>query len=178
MTELRGPRVLLRDWSLADLAPFAALNADPEVMRHFPAPLTSAASDALAGRIVRHIRREGFGLWALEAPGLPFAGFVGLARVPFAARFTPAVEIGWRLGRAAWGRGYAAEAARLALAHGFGALGLREVVSFTVPANERSWRLMGRLGMRPDGGFEHPGLPDGHPLRPHLLYRLGAPPPA
>ena len=99
-------------------------------------------------------------------------GFCGLSRVPFAARFTPAVEIGWRLFPAFWGRGLAREAAVLALDAAFGPLALDEVVAFTVPANAPSWRLMHRLGMRPDGGFEHPRLPEGHRLRPHLLYRL------
>lgn len=172
---LIGPRVLLRAWQPADRGSFAALNADPRVAEHLPGPIDRAASDAFADRIDEHHRAHGFGLWALELPGVtPFAGFVGLAVPRFEAAFTPCVEIGWRLAHAWWGRGYATEAARLVLRHGFGDLGLEEIVSFTVPANRRSIAVMERLGMRRDTGddFEHPALPEGDPLRPHVLYRL------
>jgi RimJ/RimL family protein N-acetyltransferase len=148
------------------------LNADPLVMRHFPAPLGRAESDAALGRMMRHQAEHGFGFQAVELADGELIGACGLAWVGFTARFTPAVEIGWRLLPEFWGRGLAEEAARLALAEGFGRLALSEVVAFTVPANRPSWRLMERLGMRPDGGFEHPRLPEGHALRPHLLYRL------
>lgn len=170
---LDGPRIRLRPWREVDSPGFAALNADPAVMRHFPAPLTGAESDAFLARIRAHEAAHGFCFWAVERrqEGGPI-GLCGLQHVGFEARFTPAVEIGWRLARAFWGQGLAEEAARLALAAGFGPLGLAEIVSFTVPANAPSWRLMRRLGLRPDGGFAHPRLPEGHPLRPHLLYRL------
>ena len=174
---LASARVRLRPWRNADRAPFAAMNADPRVMAFFPSCLTSAESDALADRIAAHFERHGFGLWALELPGVaPFAGCVGLALPGFVARFTPCVEIGWRLAFDHWGRGYATEAARLALARAFGPLGLREVVSFTTVGNRRSRAVMERLGMRHDVAedFDHPSLADGHPLRRHVLYRLAA----
>lgn len=172
---LVGARVVLRAWRPDDRPAFAAINADPAVMEHFPAPLDRAASDALADRIAEHVAARGFGLWALEVPGVhAFAGFVGLAVPRFEAPFTPCVEVGWRLARGAWGHGYATEAARLAVDDGFARLGLAEVVSFTVPANARSRAVMERLGMAhdPADDFDHPLLPPGHPLRRHVLYRL------
>jgi len=172
---LQTERLRLRAWREADLAPFAALNADPWVMEYFPRALDRAESDALAARIAAHFTRHGFGLWAVEAPGrAEFIGFVGLAVPSVHAHFMPAVEIGWRLAPEHWGSGYATEAARAALAFGFRALGLDEIVSFTVPANWRSRRVMERLHMKhsPADDFEHPALPAGHRLRPHVLYRL------
>ena len=172
---LTTARLRLRQWREEDLAPFAALNADPQVMEFFPKVLTRAESDAVAGRIRDHFARHGFGLWAVEAPGAAdFVGFVGLAVPSFEAHFTPCVEIGWRLAREHWGHGYATEAASAALAFGFGARALDEIVAFTVPANIASRRVMGRLGMRrlPADDFEHPAIAEGHPLRPHVLYRL------
>ena len=150
------------------------MSADPRVMEHLPA-LSRAESDALVDRIGAHFAERGFGLWALEIPGAAeFAGFTGLAVSNFSAAFTPCVEAGWRLAAEWWGRGYATEAARAALRYGFEALGLPEIVSFTVPANARSRRVMERLGMRrdPREDFDHPSLPAGHPLRRHVLYRL------
>jgi ribosomal-protein-alanine N-acetyltransferase len=155
----------------------AALSADPEVMAHFPAVLSREESDALAARI-RATFADGLGLWALELPGeAPFIGFCGLKPVPFTAPFTPAVEVGWRLARPYWGRGLACEAARCAVAHGFHAAGLDEIVSFTATGNLRSRRLMERLGMRrdPKEDFDHPQIAAGHPLRRHVLYRLRRP---
>ena len=172
---LTTARLRLRQWREEDLAPFAALNADPQVMEFFPKVLTRAESDAVAGRIRDHFARHGFGLWAVEAPGAAdFVGFVGLAVPSFEAHFTPCVEIGWRLAREHWGHGYATEAATAALAFGFGDRALEEIVAFTVPANIPSRRVMGRLGMRrlPADDFEHPAIADGHPLRSHVLYRL------
>ena len=172
---LTTARLRLRQWREEDLAPFAALNADPQVMEFFPKVLTRAESDAVAGRIRDHFARHGFGLWAVEAPGAAaFVGFVGLAVPSFEAHFTPCVEIGWRLAREHWGHGYATEAATAALAFGFGDRALEEIVAFTVPANIPSRRVMGRLGMRrlPADDFEHPAIAEGHPLRSHVLYRL------
>ncbi len=173
---LVGPRVRLRQWRDDDLAPFAAMNADPAVMRHFPAALTRTESDAMAGRARASMAVNGFGAWALEVPQIGFAGFVGLTRVPFEASFSkleaPATEIGWRLCRKAWGHGYASEAARLALAHGFEVLALGEIVSFTTLGNTPSQRVMQRIGMLEAGHFENPRLPTGHPMRPHVVYRL------
>ena len=135
MTELATGRLLLRQWREVDLEPFAALNRDAEVMRHFPAVLTKAQSDALAQSARGLIAQRGWGLWAIEhvASG-SFIGFVGLAEPEFDAHFTPAVEVGWRLGREYWGHGYATEAAGAAMSFGFGALGLGEIVSFTAAA--------------------------------------------
>ena len=151
------------------------MNADREVMRHFPAPLDADDSDALLRRIAADLDRRGWGLWALEerASGR-LLGFNGLAPVTFMAPFTPAIEVGWRMVRSHWGRGLATEAARAALAFAFDELSVTEVVSFTTVGNERSRALMRRLGMTHDRAddFEHPLIPAGHPLRPHVLYRL------
>ncbi|MCY1486347.1 Acetyltransferase (GNAT) domain protein [compost metagenome] len=176
MKELQTPRLLLRRWRDEDLPAFAALNADPEVMRHFPECMSRADSDALALRIRVHCFEQGFGQWIVERrEDGAFVGVLGLQRVSFEAAFTPAVEIGWRLMRAHWRQGYALEAARAALRFAFEELALPEVVAFTVPANLPSQGLMQRLGMRRDaqGDFEHPRLPVGHPLRRHVLYRIG-----
>jgi RimJ/RimL family protein N-acetyltransferase len=177
VTQLRTDRLLLRRWGADDRAPFAAVNADAEVMRWFPATLSRRESDELADRIEAAFERDGWGLWALEqrATGR-FLGFTGLARPGFDAHFTPAVEIGWRLARDAWGRGYATEAARAAAAFAFDALELDALVSFTTEGNARSRAVMRRLGMRHDPAedFDHPGLPAGHALCRHVLYRLSA----
>jgi RimJ/RimL family protein N-acetyltransferase len=168
-------RLLLRRWRPSDRQPFARLNADPIVMEHFLSRLERAESDAFVDRIEAHFIANGYGLWAVEVPGeAAFIGYVGLALATFDAHFTPAVEIGWRLARDHWGRGFATEAARAAVADGFDRVGLEEIVSFTVPANVKSWRVMERLGMTrdPADDFDHPRLPVGHHLRRHLLYRL------
>jgi RimJ/RimL family protein N-acetyltransferase len=173
--ELRTERLLLRGWRDADRAAFAALNADPDVMAHFPSTLTRDASDRLVDAVADRWAANAFGLWALEVAGDGrFIGFTGLSRPSFEAPFTPAVEVGWRLARHAWGHGYATEAARAAMRFGFETTGLGEIVSFTVPANVRSRAVMERLGMThdPAGDFDHPKLPEGHPLRRHVLYRL------
>ncbi|KQP31173.1 GCN5 family acetyltransferase [Methylobacterium sp. Leaf104] len=177
---LRDGDVLLRPWQAEDEAPFAALNADPEVMRHFPAPKDAAASRTEARACARRFAVDGFGPWAVEMEGRGFVGMIGGARLlrpmPFPGGDRPGriVEIGWRLARSAWGLGIATRGARLALADLFGRCGLHEIVAFTAEANTPSRRVMERLGMRPAGGFPHPALPSGHPLRPHLLYRLQA----
>jgi ribosomal-protein-alanine N-acetyltransferase len=175
---LRTERLLLREWTAADREAFAEMNRDPEVMEHmFPGTLSRAQSDDLADRIQAHFGEHGFGYWAVEIPGVSsFAGFVGLYVPGFEAHFTPCVEVGWRLARAQWGHGYATEAAAAAMAYGFEAAGLEEIVALTVPANLRSRRVMERLGMERDADddFEHPRLPEGHPLRPHVLYRKRA----
>lgn len=175
MTVLRTARLKLRPWRAADLAPFAALNADPAVREFFPGRLDRAESDAQAAHIQAKIERDGFGFWAVELPGAaPFIGFVGITRVRPDMPFAPAVEVGWRLARAHWGQGYATEGAEAALAHGFGALGLTEIVALTLPGNARSRAVMRRLGMRHDtaGDFDHPALPADHAMRRHVLYRL------
>ncbi|HEX7492237.1 MAG TPA: GNAT family N-acetyltransferase [Candidatus Limnocylindrales bacterium] len=173
---LATSRLILRRWRQSDREPFARLNADPEVMSHFPRPLTREESDALVDRIEMRFDERGYGLWAVERrdDGV-FLGFTGLAYQTFEAPFTPCVEVGWRFDRFAWGHGYATEAARAALAYGFGVAGLDEIVSFTSTLNEASIRVMERIGLRrdPDGDFDNPSFSAGHPLRRHVLYRLG-----
>jgi ribosomal-protein-alanine N-acetyltransferase len=167
-------RLSLRRWRPEDREPFAALNADPRVMEFFPACLSREESDAMVDRIEAHFAKHGFGPWAVEVrDGAPFIGFIGLLVPRYEAHFTPAVEVGWRLSFEAWGRGYATEGAHAALAHARDVLGLREVVSCTTPANLRSRRVMERLGLRrdPAGDFDHPLVPEDHPLRRHVLYR-------
>ncbi len=172
---VRTDRLLLRTWRQEDLEPFAALNADPEVMECLPKLLDRQESDDLAARLRDQFETRGYGRWAVEVPGVaPFIGFVGLACVDFPAPFTPCVEIGWRLAREHWGKGYASEAARASIRFGFEKLGLEEIVSFTVPHNVRSRAVMERIGMTrsPEEDFDHPVLPAGHKLRRHVLYRI------
>ncbi|MBI3889977.1 MAG: GNAT family N-acetyltransferase [Candidatus Wallbacteria bacterium] len=174
---LRTPRLLLRRWRDVDVEAFAAMSADPDVMRYFPGLLDRTATEALVKRIRAGFDQRGFGLWAVELPGeAPFLGYVGLAVPAFETHFTPCVEIGWRLAAAHWRKGYATEAAAAVLDAAFGPLGLREVVSFTVPHNTPSRMVMEKLGMvrDPAEDFEHPRLAEGHPLRRHVLYRIGA----
>jgi RimJ/RimL family protein N-acetyltransferase len=175
--ELRTERLVLRAWRDADRAPFAAMNADPVVMEHFPSALTRAQSDAMVDLIQQRWADGRPSLWAVEVPAVAdFVGFVGLLEPSFTAGFTPCVEVGWRLAAPFWGRGYAPEGAAAALEHGFDVRGLDEIVSFTVPANDRSRRVMEKLGLRhdPADDFDHPNLPPGDPLRRHVLYRLSA----
>jgi RimJ/RimL family protein N-acetyltransferase len=173
---IETPRLLLRPWRTSDLAPFAAQNADPVVMRFLSGVLTRADSDAYVARAERHLAETGFGKWAVEAPGIaPLIGSVGLTRVTYEAPFTPAVEAAWRLHRRYWGCGYATEAARAAIEDGFQRVGLREIVAVTAPTNFASVRVMERLGMTRSGTFDHPVAPPGSPLRRHILYRLKRP---
>lgn len=163
-------RLLLRPWCEADKIPFAALNAHPEVMAHFPAPLTPAESNALATRIMTRIAHQGWGFWALERRTQPgFLGFVGL-NCPEGLPFSPCTEIGWRLARPHWGHGYATEAARACLHFAFHTLCLPKVVAFTAQTNQRSQAVMGRLGMTFEQNFKHPALPEGHRLQAHVLF--------
>ena len=173
--ELRTERLLLRGWRDDDLEPFAALNADPEVMEFMPRCLERAECEAIIGRIRDHFARHGFGWWAVEVPGkTPLIGFVGISVPRFEAHFMPCVEVGWRLARAHWGKGYAVEAARAAIAFGFEEAGLDEIVSFTAVINKRSEQVMQRLGMTrdPSEDFDHPTLPKDHRLCRHVLYRI------
>ena len=173
---LRTDRLLLRPWREEDREPFAAMNADPEVMRHFPSTLDRAQSDALAQRAAAAVEEKGYGLWAVEVPGVaPFIGFIGLAVPRFAAHFMPAVEVGWRLARPYWGRGYAPEGAAAALDVAFGPVGLGFVVSITTTGNLPSRRVMEKLGMHrdPADDFDHPLVPEG-PMKRSVLYRLTA----
>jgi len=173
--ELESARLLMRQWRDEDLPEFAAMCADPQVMRHFPAPLSRLESAALIGRIRGHFAEHGFGPWALQRKDNgAFIGFTGLGVVGFDAPFTPATEIAWRLAREHWGLGYASEAAWTALRCGFDRLLLDQVVAFTTEANLPSQKVMQAIGMHPDpaGDFQHPKLQAGHPLRSHVLYRI------
>lgn len=167
-------RLVLRPWREADREPWAALNADPEVMAHFPAVLSRAESDALMDRLAASVAETGRGFMALErrSDGA-FLGFVGVKPTGPDLPFGGAPEIGWRLARHAWGRGYASEAAQAALADAFGR-GAEEVVSFTAVSNLPSQAVMTRIGLRrtPERDFAHPALPEGHRLRPHLVWSL------
>jgi RimJ/RimL family protein N-acetyltransferase len=168
-------RLLLRRWRDDDREPFACMNADPIVMEHFPARLTRDESDCLIENIEAHFERHGFGAWAAEVRDTrKFIGFIGLAVPRFQAPFTPCVEIGWRLDAAHWGRGLATEGAQAVVRCAFDVLKLGEIVSFTIPANVRSRRVMEKLGMTrdPRDDFDHPNLPAGHPMQRHVLYRL------
>jgi RimJ/RimL family protein N-acetyltransferase len=191
MTTLETPRLILRPWAKADRAPFAALNADPVSMQHFPAPLSRAESDEMVDAMIAFRAETGFCFSpvARKEDGA-FIGMVGLHRVRFTAPSLEAegrnpraatrgpsigdVEIGWRILRDHEGQGYVTEAARAWLAHGFGTLGLERIVAFTVPANMRSRAVMARLGMAhvEGGDFDHPRLAEGHPLRRHVLYAI------
>lgn len=174
---LETPRLLLRRWRDADREPFAALNADPRVMEHFPAVLTRAESDALVDRLEAGFERHGSGLWAVErkADGA-FLGFTGLSRPTFVPFLVGTVEIGWRYAASAWHQGFATEAARRVVEHAFSPDGadLDELVSMTARRNLPSQAVMRRLGMthEPTDDFEHPSLPVGHRLRPHVVHRL------
>ena len=175
---LETERLLLRPWRVDDREPFAALNADPRVMLYMPGCLSRQDSDALADRIAAHFRRHGFGLFAAELRDTRrFIGFIGFSVPSFQAHFTPCVEIGWRLAAEYWNNGLATEGARAAVRYAFDTLHLDELVSFTVPGNAASRRVMEKIGMthNPEDDFDHPNLPAGHPLRRHVLYRLARP---
>jgi RimJ/RimL family protein N-acetyltransferase len=174
---LSSARIRLRRWRDDDREAFAAMNSDARVMAFFRSHLSRVESDAMADRIQAHFSKHGFGLWAVEVLGVaPFVGFAGLVVTQFSTHFTPCVEVGWRLAFEHWGHGYATEAARLALGYGFTTLALSEIVSFTSATNYRSRAVMERLGMRrdPADDFDYPGLPEGHPLQAHVLYRFGS----
>lgn len=172
---LRTDRLILRPFRNEDSELFAAMNRDPLVAKHLPSPLTREQSDALLQRIIKHWADKQFGPYAVEIPNqTTFAGFVGLWEVSFEAKFTPCIEIAWRMAPAYWGNGYVTEAACAVIHQAFSSSSIREIVSFTVPANTRSWRVMERIGMERDleGDFEHPNVVEGSPLRQHMLYRL------
>ncbi|HSI58009.1 MAG TPA: GNAT family N-acetyltransferase [Ideonella sp.] len=172
--ELATPRLRLRTWRDADRAPFAALNADPRVMRYFPSTQDRAASDASMAAWQAQFAERGWSNWAVELrESGEFIGFVGFSVPRRTLPFSPCVEIGWRLAHGFWGHGYASEAAREALRAGFERLGLDEIVSFTALGNTPSRAVMERIGMHDAGeDFDHPALPEGHALRRHCLYRL------
>src|SRR5690554_2890391 len=173
LIEFETERLCLRQWQESDFESFASLNADPQVMEYFPEPLSAHASNEMAQKICLLIKQRGWGFWAIEVKGAEsFVGFCGLHIPTVTLPFSPCVEIGWRLSSAHWGKGYASEAARGGLNVAFQQLELPEIVSFTTVGNQRSRRVMERIGMKYSGQFEHPGLPENSPLRPHVLYRL------
>jgi ribosomal-protein-alanine N-acetyltransferase len=175
MTVVSTERLILRHWRQEDREPFARLNADELVMEFQPGILSREQSDQLVDRIEAHIRQRGFGLYAAELrKEHRFIGFIGLSVPTFQAAFTPCVEIGWRLAADTWGQGLATEGGHSVVRHSFEVLGLKEIVSFTATINTRSQRVMQKLGMTRDPAedFDHPKLPEGHPLRRHVLYRL------
>jgi RimJ/RimL family protein N-acetyltransferase len=170
---IRTNRLVMRRWRVADREPYAALNADPEVMRYFPATLTRGESDASVDRIEALFERQGFGLWALEvAATAEFIGFTGLNPMPAGVPGAGGMEVGWRLARRAWHQGYATEAATAAVGVAFDGAGLDRLWSMTAVVNRPSQAVMLRLGMTPQELFEHPALVAGHPLRRHIAYRL------
>jgi RimJ/RimL family protein N-acetyltransferase len=177
MGMLKTDRLILRPWRPEDREPFAAMNADPAVMEFFVSTMTREESDALVDRIEEGWAERGFGLWAAEeiASGT-FLGFIGFFHQTFDAHFTPAFEIGYRLARAGWGKGYATEGAKEAVRYGFEVAGLTDIVSMTCVPNVRSQNVMRKLGMThdPADDFDHPRVPDGHPFKRHVLYRLTA----
>ena len=175
---LRTPRLTLRPWRETDLAPFAAQNADPQVMAYFERTLTFAETEAAITRYTNCLAQDGFGMLAIERRAdHAFIGLAGIQRILYDAPFTPAVEIGWRLTPSAWGQGYATEAARAALQHGFTQHHLPEIIAIAVPSNTRSLAVMERIGMIRDldADFLHPQMPPGHPYARHCLYRIQAP---
>jgi RimJ/RimL family protein N-acetyltransferase len=174
--QIRTDRLLMRRWQETDREPYAALNADPEVMRYFPGLIARADSDAHIGRMEDHFERHGFGLWALEvADTAQLIGFTGLAPMPDGVPGAGGLEVGWRLAQSAWHHGYATEAARAAVDVAFGGLGRTEIWSITAVLNEPSQAVMRRLGMSVHGYFDHPRVPDGHRVQPHVAYHLARP---
>lgn len=175
MVVIKTKRLLLRTWEEGDLAPMIAINQDPKVMEHFPALLSPGETKQLIDKINNHYGENGYTLYAVELKNAEeMIGFLGLLNVGFEAHFTPAVEIGWRLAYAHWSKGYASEAARAVLDYAFAELKLKEVVSFTAACNERSIKLMERIGLKRqmNGDFSHTKLPKDHRLSRHVLYRL------
>lgn len=174
-TLIETPRLLLRHWLPTDTCPFTQMNADADVMRYYPEPYTQERTQALVASIQQELQQCGFGLYAAqEKESGEFMGYIGLHRATFDASFCPCVEIGWRLGKTYWNKGFATEGATACLAHAFQHLGLHTVYSFTAVLNAPSQRVMQKLGMRFVQHFQHPALPEGHPLRPHVLYAAHA----
>ena len=172
---LHTNRLLLRRWQEDDLAPFAELNSDPVAMEYFPRLMSEAQTESMIEGMEAHFEEHGYGLWALELNlTRAFIGFTGLSVPGFEAAFTPAVEVDWRLFPKYWGSGYATEASREGMRFGFEVAGLEQIVSFTVPANRRSCRVMERIGMThdPEDDFDHPSLENGSPLKRHVLYKM------
>ncbi len=168
-------RLVIRQWQSTDYEPFSQMNQDPEVMQYFPKLLTPAESHAMIEKSITGLEQDKVGFWAVQSKDIgEFLGFVALAKVQFDCKFKGSIEIGWRLKKTAWGKGFASEGARKLLEYGFLTLGLPEIVSLTAKVNQRSWRVMERIGMRTNEAddFEHPKVALDSHLRPHVLYRL------
>lgn len=169
----KSERLLFRSWTDADRMEFREMNTDSEVLEFLHPPLTAEQSDSFVNIIEDELRSKGWGLWAVETiEDRNFIGFIGFHHAQFEAPFTPCVEIGWRLKKVVWGKGYATEGARRCLIKGFDDLDFREVYSFTAELNIRSLKVMEKIGMKYEGIFDHPNVPEGDPLRRHLLYRI------
>lgn len=173
MNEIKTDRLKLRRWVQSDVKALADLNADPEVMRYFPKLSTYEETEQMVLRIEDFFEQNGFGFWAVEIKN-ECAGFIGLGSPRVPMPYGPCVEIGWRLAKKFWGKGYATEGAKACLADGFQRLGLKEIVSFTATTNIPSMKVMEKIGMKRshEHDFLHPSVPVGHPLQPHVLYRL------
>lgn len=175
MHGLETKRLILRRWRADDVEPFAALNGDPDVMEFFPKLYDVEETAAMINRMEEGFKENDYGLWAVELKETgEFVGMVGLSSPRFTAHFTPCVEVGWRIAKHHWNKGYATEGALEALKDGFDRLGLQEIVAMTAAHNKRSMRVMEKLHMTrdPADDFPHPLLEDGHPLQAHVLYRL------
>lgn len=173
---IKTTRLILKNYTDQERESFYAMNRDPEVMRFFPSVLTKEESDAMLKRLSDGINQRGWGFWGAFLED-ELIGMIGINPIPFEAHFTPAVEVGWRLAKKHWGKGYATEGALAAIDYGFKTLGLKEIVSFTTLHNLPSQKVMVRLGMThdPKDDFDHPRLEENHPLRRHVLYRLRNP---
>lgn len=173
MIFIETSRLLLRDWRESDIEPFARMNADLNVMEYLLKPLSAQESYAYCRRIVAEFDMRGYGLYALERrEDGRFLGYTGFHGFDMATDFSPGTEIGWRLAHEFWGQGYAPEAAAACLEYASSCLQLNEVFSFTYIGNNRSERVMQKIGMEKLGSFQHPGVPDSHPLKEHVLYRV------
>lgn len=175
MVILKTERLILRPWRESDLEPFAKMNANPKIREFFISTQTPEQSNQSANIMAKEIESAGWGFWAVELPGVaPFIGCIGIRPVDFSAHFTPAVEIGWRLDEAYWGKGYAVEGAFIAMKYGFEILNLPQIVSFAATTNNRSRNIMDKLGMHREFGddFDHPNFPPDHKHKRHVLYRI------
>ena len=174
MIAIQTQRLILRQWRDQDRQPFAAMNADPQVMKYFPSTLTKEQSDALIDRFIEDIESSGWGFWAAQRiDSGHFIGFIGINYSADGLPFAPCVDIGWRLAQAHWGLGFATEGAKAAMDYAFNAINLSKVVSMTPVNNKASERVMKKIGMQKQQfTFMHPKLADGHPLQEHLLYSV------
>ncbi|MEM6768490.1 MAG: GNAT family N-acetyltransferase [Bacteroidota bacterium] len=171
-------RLGFRNWQDKDMKPFAAMNADPKVLEFFPSLLSEDQSNASVHRFKDHFSEQGFTFFAVDTLNdQAFIGFIGLYRISFESFFTPGIEIGWRLAKGVWGKGYATEGALTCLAFAFERLGERQIYSFTALQNKRSERVMQKIGMERIGEFDHPKVPAESGLRKHVLYKIEKPAP-